>query len=404
MIRRRRRGDTFNREDESSSYNKNLVLAVLFIYTLYVIFLSSSFSLAPSHHHHQKTLENKSPLPLSTTRNVASVRACLYSPFFDPVFHAYVVSSKGDIISPLEIRRSVKSKSKWVLASSSSSRTISSPIRKSDAIVLDKRNDTDNEAVYEIFIDIHFEPISMSEKHTVKLFVSYSSMAESLRDYPFANAMTYNELRRTNPTKHASSAPYLGIDTSHHFRICDSSSSSITMGVLEPRRRVFSFMWHPLSSSVARFVNPPSAPLNFCVSTDDITSDGYWSSSSSQWHPRHCKLKRRSPAATRACLRRVSLTFVGDSLVGQVSEFLRSGLSSCVAEKQELLRCDDPIWPDVVPDEQSYVEMCRKNQTNPCMVRENLYVLSLIHNILLLYVHIYYCTYTRTHTQDTIWL
>ena len=109
-----------------------------------------------------------------------------------------------NIISPLEIRRTLNtSPKKWVLASSSSSRTIPPPI------LPDSTNST-----YEIFIDIHFEPVSMSEKHTVKLFVSYvfvqvlrtesthsntqirySSMAESLRDYPFANAMTYVVLR-----------------------------------------------------------------------------------------------------------------------------------------------------------------------------------------------------------------
>lgn len=203
MIRRRRRRHDSN---ESSSY-KNVVLAVLAIYTIYIIFLSSSFSLAPSHHHQQQqhdTNKQSSPVPLSRTKNVASVRTCVSSPFFDPVFHAYVVSSKGDIISPLEIRRSLNtSPKKWVLASSSSSRTIPPPI------LPDSTNST-----YEIFIDIHFEPVSMSEKHTVKLFVSYvfvqvlrtesthsntqirySSMAESLRDYPFANAMTYVVLR-----------------------------------------------------------------------------------------------------------------------------------------------------------------------------------------------------------------
>ena len=216
-------------------------------------------------------------------------------------------------------------------------------------------------------------------------------MAESLRDYPFANAMTYvvfdwyslvksvlhrsrthfnhipqilrvspytlkeltilydslmssnftiehryNELRRSTPSSNASAALYLGIDTSHYFRTCESSSSSsVTVGILEPQRRVFSFMWNPLESSPSS--TSSSTLLNFCTSTDEITRNGYWSSSS-QWQTRDCKMKRRSPASTRTCLRRVSLTFVGDSVLGQVSEFLRSGLSSCVAEREELLR------------------------------------------------------------------
>ena len=170
MIRRRRRRR--HESNESSSY-KNVVLAVLAIYTIYIIFLSSSFSLAPSHHHHQQqhtsqhdtTNKQSSPVPLSRIKNVASVRTCVSSPFFDPVFHAYIVSSKGDIISPLEIRRSLNTNpKKWVVASSSSSRTIPPPILRN----VDSTNST-----YEIYIDIHFEPVSMSEKHTVKLFVSY---------------------------------------------------------------------------------------------------------------------------------------------------------------------------------------------------------------------------------------
>ena len=144
----------------------------------------------------------------------------------------------------------------------------------------------------------------------------------------------YNELRRSTPSSHASAALYLGIDTSHYFRTCDSSSISVTAGTLEPQRRVFSFMWNPLESSPSS--TSSSTLLNFCASTDEITRNGYWSSS--QWQTRDCKMKRRSPASTRTCLRRVSLTFVGDSVLGQVSEFLRSGLSSCVAEREELLR------------------------------------------------------------------
>lgn len=69
--------------------------------------------------------------------------------------------------------------------------------------------------------------------------------------------------------------------------------------------------------------------------------------------------------------------------------------------------CDDPIWPDVVrsgivrmrytrpsnartqqvPDSQSYVEMCRKNQTNPCLVRGNSYNLALIKGTLPMSLH-----------------
>jgi len=377
MIRRRR-----NQLDQanSSSY-KNVVLVVLVIYAVYIIFLSSSFSLAPSHHryHHQKqhsqnthsTTHQLEEQEEQEPKNIASVRACIYSPYFDPVFHAYVVSSKGDIITPLSIHRSVRTSTqtpKWTLASSSTSRTIPSPILKRDAIVRSKNKTT---IYYEISIDIRFEPVSMSQEHVVKVFIPYSSMAESLRDYPYSNAMTLNELLRSDPSKHSPSAHYLGSDTGRYFQTCDSTTSLLESGLLESQRRVFSFMWHPLQKSSSSSQDDESTtPLNYCVSSHEITNQGYWSGDSGQWHSRTCRIKRRSPAATRKCLRRVSLTFVGDSIVGQVSEFLRSGLVSC-ADDNELLRCDDPIWPESAPDYKSYVEMCRKNRKNPCLVHSS---------------------------------
>ena len=177
----------------------------------------------------------------------------------------------------------------------------------------------------------HIPQILRVSPYTLK---ELTSLYDSLMSSNFTIEHRYNELRRSTPSSHASAALYLGIDTSHYFRTCDSSSSSVTAGTLEPQRRVFSFMWNPLESSPSS--TSSSTLLNFCASTDEITRNGYWSSS--QWQTRDCKMKRRSPASTRTCLRRVSLTFVGDSVLGQVSEFLRSGLSSCVAEREELLR------------------------------------------------------------------